>query len=145
MYVFNYEYMYQEIVLKNLAKPISSDVREDVDWLCESFGFASGNAREPISTRIIYALLEDIGKLGLSSTEELSSQLHIAPQKINYHIRSISDSGFLYRDRKHIFLRDGSVKAAVEEMRKDANRVFDKLSAIASDIDDAFGLKSRDL
>lgn len=64
-------------------------------------------------------------------------------QKVNYHPRTLIESGFLCREKRLILIRQGSVKAAVEEMRKDANRILDSLSSIAEEIDKNLGLKNR--
>jgi len=135
--------MYQHIILKHIEKPRDKLVQEDVDWMCESFGFRAGRDLDHISSKLIFSILRRIAANRRASSDMVANELHISPARVNYHVRNIIDSGFLFRDGHHIFLRAGSVKSAVEEMRKDANRIFDELSEIAEDIDGKLGFKNR--
>lgn len=45
--------------------------------------------------------------------------------------------------KRLIYLRGGSLKAAVREMRKDSERILDELENIAEEIDLMMGLKNR--
>ena len=135
--------MVQEIIIRNVQKPREQNVSHDIEWLCDSLGFMTGRDTERIMSQLIRQLLQEVGNDGSASTVELADRLGIAPQRVNYHLRGLTDSGFIYRERKLIFLREGSVKAAIEELRQDANRIFDRLSVIGEEIDTAVGLKSR--
>jgi len=135
--------MAQQIILKNLQKPKEVNVFHDIDWLGESFGFYSGRDTDRITAKLLQSMLKEIAEEEVTSTEKLSEELDIAVQKANYHLKTFIDSGFIYREKRLILIRQGSVKAAVEEMRRDANRIFDNLSLIAEEIDKALGLKNR--
>lgn len=63
--------------------------------------------------------------------------------RVNHHLRNLNDSGLLYRKKRLIYLRGGSLKAAVKEMRKDSERILDELESIAEEIDSIMGLKNR--
>jgi len=133
----------QQIILKNLQKPKEISLNEDIDWLGESFGFSCGRDTEKITSQILKSVLQEVAADGSTSTEKISDELDLEVQRVNYHLRTLVDSGFLYREKRLIFVRQGSVKAAVEEMRKDANRIFDGLSIIAEEIDKELGLRNR--
>ncbi len=135
--------MAQQIILRELQKPQEINLSEDIDWLGESFGFTAGRDTDRITAKLLQNLLEEIGREGSTSTEQLSNNMDIEVQRVNYHLRTLVDSGFICREKRLIVLRQGSVKAAVEEMRKDANRMFDNLSVIAEEIDKNLGLKNR--
>jgi hypothetical protein len=49
----------------------------------------------------------------------------------------------IYRRKRLLYLRGGSLKAAVQEMRKDSERIFDELEVMAEEIDRKMGLKNR--
>lgn len=135
--------MPQQIILKNLQRPKEVNTRRDIEWLGNSFGFCAGRDTKKITTQILQNVLEGVANQGSTSTEFISDQLNLSVQRVNYHLRTLVESGFLYREKRLIFVRQGSVKSAVEEMRKDANRIFDNLSTIAEDIDSALGFKNR--
>ncbi|MBW2989759.1 ArsR family transcriptional regulator [Candidatus Woesearchaeota archaeon] len=135
--------MHQEILLRNINKPKEADVHKDIDWLCESLGFNAGRDIEKTSSRVVHSILKDIVGGGFTSADDIARDLEIAAQRVNYHVRSLASSGFVFREKRQIFLREGSVKSSIEEMRKDANRIFDKLSVIGEQIDVCLGLKNR--
>lgn len=135
--------MTQRIVLQNVQKPVRKMLDEDVVWVCDSLGFSTGRDLESITPKTVLMLLENLRKRPGVPSELLADELAISLGRVNYHIRSLIDAGFLYRERRLIRLRAGSVRAAVEEMRKDANRIFDELAAVAEEIDSRMGFESR--
>ena len=135
--------MYQEITLRQLEKPHDKKLPADVLWVCDSFGLTSGRDLEQLSSRIFLDFLEKFSSELRVSSEALAEDLEISPARVNHHLRNLMDSGIIYRERRHILLRGGSLKGAVEEMRKDADRIFDELSDMAEEIDKNLGLKNR--
>lgn len=135
--------MPKEINLVCLKKPNKIDLMQDIEWLGNSFKFTQGRDTKNVSTKILQCLLNEISKKGNTSTEKLSIKLKMPIQKINYHLRTFISSGFIYREKKLLYIQQGSVKNAIEEMRKDANRLFDVLSDVGLDIDNKLGLKNR--
>lgn len=133
----------QEIILKNVSKPIDKDVQEDIQWVCDSFGFATGRDTNLTSIKIVSCLLEKFAEDVGVATELVAHDLMISSALVNHHVRNLMNSGLVYRERKLIFLRGGTLRSAVEEMRKDANRMFDEIALMAEEIDSAVGLKNR--
>lgn len=135
--------MVQQIILRHLEKPHIKSLEEDLLWLCNSFGFSSGRDTENTSTRIIFSLLDKLSNDEITSSEALAEDLEMKISRINHHLRNLNDSGLLYRKKRLIYLRGGSLKAAVKEMRKDSERIFDELESIAEEIDSRVGIKNR--
>lgn len=135
--------MVQQIILRNLEKPPIKSLEEDLLWFCDSFGFSSGRDIENTANRIILSLLEKLSNDRESSSESLAEDLDMKISRINHHLRNLNESGLLYRKKRLIYLRGGSLKAAVREMRKDSERILDELESIAEEIDLIMGLKNR--
>ena len=135
--------MVQEIILKNIEKPRMKSLEEDLLWFCDSFGFSSGRDIENTAKRIISSLLDKLSNEEEISSESLAEDLDIKVSRVNHHLRNLNDSGLLYRKKRLIYLRGGSLKAAVREMRKDSERIFDELENIAEEIDSIIGIKNR--
>ncbi len=135
--------MVQQIILRHLEKPHIKSMEEDLLWLCKSFGFSSGRDTENTSTRIIFSLLDKLSNDEITSSEALAEDLEIKISRVNHHLRNLNDSGLLYRKKRLVYLRGGSLKAAVKEMRKDSERIFDELESIAEEIDSRIGIKNR--
>jgi predicted transcriptional regulator len=135
--------MVHEIILRNIEKPHIKNLEEDLLWLCDSFGFSSGRDVENTATRIIFSLLDKLSNDEVISSEALAGDLNIKVSRVNHHLRNLNDSGLLYRKKRLIYLRGGSLKAAVREMRKDSERIFDELEDAAEEIDSIIGIKNR--
>ncbi len=135
--------MYRQIIIRTVKLPTQANPNKDIEWLCESFGLISGRDTEKMCQQILLTILRNVAKHGEVSAEDIAKELRIAPQRVNYHIRGLMQTGLIYREHKQIYLRDGSVKAAIEEMRSDANRLFDKMSTLAEEIDKSMGFKNR--
>ena len=135
--------MVQQIILRNLEKPRIKSLEEDFLWFCDSFGFSSGRDTESTANRIIFSLLERLSNDSESSSETLAEDLDMKISRVNHHLRNLNESGLLYRKKRLIYLRGGSLKAAVKEMRKDSERILDELESIAEEIDLMMGLKNR--
>jgi predicted transcriptional regulator len=135
--------MVQQIILRYLEKPHVKSMEDDLLWLCDSFGFSSGRDVENTATRIIFSLLDKLSNDELISSEALAGDLNIKVSRVNHHLRNLNDSGLLYRKKRLIYLRGGSLKAAVKEMRKDSERIFDELENAAEEIDFIIGIKNR--
>jgi len=135
--------MPQQIILRNLQRPNEVDVADDIEWLGNSFGFSAGRDTEKVTSRILKNVLQEVSSEGSTSTENIAEDLDLSIQRVNYHLRTLIDAGFLFREKRLIFVRQGSVKSAVEEMRRDANRIFDNLSRIGDEIDEALGFRNR--
>jgi predicted transcriptional regulator len=135
--------MVQQIILRYLEKPHVKSLEDDLLWLCDSFGFSSGRDTENTATRIVFSLLDKLSNDQMTSTEALAEDLEIKISRVNHHLRNLNDSGLLYRKKRLVYLRGGSLKAAVKEMRKDSERIFDELESIAEEIDLRIGIKNR--
>lgn len=135
--------MVQQIILRYLEKPHVKSLEDDLLWLCDSFGFSSGRDTENTATRIVFSLLDRISNDEITSSEALAEDLEIKISRVNHHLRNLNDSGLLYRKKRMVYLRGGSLKAAVKEMRKDSERIFDELESIAEEIDLRVGIKNR--
>ncbi|MDG6243678.1 MAG: winged helix-turn-helix transcriptional regulator [Methanolobus sp.] len=136
--------MPQQIILVNLEKPREKKLEEDVRWFCNSFGLSSGRDTENIATQIVLDLLEQLStKEDKISSDGIAENLDVNLSRVNHHIRNLISSGLIYRQKRALHLRGGSLKAAVLEMKKDSERIFQELEIIAEEIDERMGLKNR--
>ena len=135
--------MSQRIILNKLDKPKNKNLESDARWICESLGFSSGRDIENTSTKVIISLLENLSHEGKTSSEAIADNLDIKVSRVNYHIRNLVNSGLIYRERRLLYLRGGSLKTAIQEMRKDTDRMFAELETVAEEIDDKMGIKNR--
>ncbi|KXS43240.1 MAG: hypothetical protein AWU59_1217 [Methanolobus sp. T82-4] len=136
--------MARQILLIKLEKPREKKLEQDIHWLCNSFGLSSGRDTENLATKIVIDLLQQISEdEERVSSDKIADSLEVTPSRVNHHVRNLINAGLLYRERRRLHLRGGSLKAAVQEMRKDSERIFDELEEIAEEIDNQVGLKNR--
>lgn len=135
--------MYQELTLKNLEKPREKYIDQDIAWLCESLGLNTGRDIDQISPKIMSTFLRRFSIERAVQSEEVAQDLLITAARVNHHVRNLMDCGLVYREKKLIVLRGGSLTAAIEELRADTDRVFGRLLIIAQDVDQQLGMKNR--
>lgn len=133
----------QQIVLVSLEKPREQNLEDDIRWLCDSFGMSSGRDTENIATRVFMDMLRMLSEEDRVTSECIAGNLDVRLARVNHHLRNLIDSGMIYRRKRLLYLRGGSLKAAVQEMRKDSERIFDELEIMAEEIDRKMGLKNR--
>lgn len=134
--------MPQQIILNGLNKPTEKNIGEDIIWVGESFGLSSGRDTSDIAMQLFREILTNEQRPTISSNL-LAEELDLGIGMVNYHLRNLIDSGLFCREKRLIVLRGGSLKAAVQETRRDANRIFDKIELIAEEIDGVLGIKNR--
>ena len=74
------------------------------------------------------------------ATEEIAKSLRIESPTVNHHIRNLMESGFVLREKRRVVLRGGSLSNAIEEMKRDSDKMFERIMEVAKKIDDEFGL-----
>ena len=132
--------MQQRLILQNLPRPHKRDLIEETYWLCDTLGLSSGRDLDNLSTQIILKILENSSDYPGISSEDLGSLLEISQGRVNHHLRNLSRSGMVYRDRRLIHLRGRSLRDSIREIRRDANRIFDELETVADEIDSLVGV-----
>jgi predicted transcriptional regulator len=136
--------MYREIRIRTVQKPHRKDINDDLKWVCGSLGISSGRDTDEVSRKILIGLLKKFAEQKQPvASEDLAQELKIKQARVNHHIRNLIESGFVYRDKKRILLRGGSLKTTIQEIKKDTDRVFIELLEIAEEIDNQVGLKNR--
>ncbi len=133
--------MRQRIIIMDVNKPRDEKAKGEIKWICESLGFTSGRDIEDTSFKIMNEMLSQFRKHEIISTEEIAKSLRIESPTVNHHIRNLMETGVIFREKRKVALRGGSLSAAIDEMRRDSDRMFEKIMEVARKIDDEFGLE----
>jgi predicted transcriptional regulator len=121
--------------LNEIKKPVSSAPEYKTIWFCDTLGLSSGRDIDGLATQIITILLHQYQNGEGLSTEQLAQLLNVTSARVNHHVRNLTRTGIVYREKKLVHMRGLSLKESVRELRKDANRIFDELEEIAESID----------
>ena len=132
--------MHQRLILQRLPRPTGRDLTDEIFWLSDTLGLSSGRDVDNLSTQIILKILERSSQNSGISTEQLGELLDISSGRVNHHLRNLSRTGIVYRERRLIHLRERSLKDTIREIRRDANHIFDELEKVADEIDQISGL-----
>jgi len=133
--------MVQTIIIKSLDFPSNQKTKNEVEWICDSLGLIEGRDTENISFKVMYELLDNFSKTDMIATESIAKSLSLDSPRINHHIRSLMDSGILYREKRKIKLRGGSLTRAIQEMKRDSDKMFERLLEVSTQIDKKMNLK----
>ncbi len=133
----------RQIILKKIVPPPSDSLEQELEWVCKSLGFVSGRDIDEISLKIFETILHLLSTGNPPTSEQIARELDIARGRVNHHLRNYICSGFLLREKNRIYLRGGTLKQTILELKKDADRIFSDLLEIAEEIDQAMGIKTH--
>ncbi len=128
----------QRIIIRDIEKPREDKADDDLKWICDSLGFASGRDIEETSLKIMAELLGQFREKDVVATEEIAKSLKIEAPTINHHLRNLMETGIIIREKRKVALRGRSFSDAIEEMRRDSDRMFERILEVAKRIDEEF-------
>ena|SRR5690606_31164827 len=131
--------MKQKIIIQDIDLPKADKIKDDVKWICESLGFMSGRDTEYTSFKIMFKLLQEFRNDEIIATETIARSLRLEPPTVNHHLRNLLETGVIVREKRKVVLRGGSLSSAIEEMRRDSDRLFERVLEIAKKIDEEMG------
>lgn len=135
--------MLQEIRLKKLREVPQPTVEQDLDWLCKSLGLVTSRDKDETSARIFQLVVEAAAQKRGVTSDLLAEMTHITRGAVVHHINSFISSGIIVKEQRTYVLRTQSIKKTVEEIQKDADRIFEDLKKIAEELDQKLGLAYR--
>ncbi|NLV25602.1 MAG: winged helix-turn-helix transcriptional regulator [Methanomicrobiales archaeon] len=134
--------MHQRLTLHQIPRPLKNELTNEIYWLCDTLGLSAGRDLDNLATQIVLTILSRSEGSGISS-DELSNLLAISSSRVNHHLRNLTRSGIIYRERRLVHLRRKSLSDSIREIRRDADRIFDELEQVAEEIDKLVGVTSQ--
>jgi predicted transcriptional regulator len=135
--------MAKKILIRDLEKPSEKDIEQDIEWICECFGFFERIDREKTASSIFKKLLESrTNGAGLSSTK-LAKEASVTRAAALNHLKKMMCSGLVTKEGNEYQIRCSSLFQTVNEMHRDVDRIFEDIEEIARDIDRDVGIKYR--
>src|SRR3989338_275504 len=132
--------MRQHIVIREIDRPRSGGINDELIWLCDSLGLSSGRDIEDMSFKIMHRLLKEFKRDDIVGTERIAKALRVDSPRVNHHIRNFMEIGVVFREKRKVALRGGSLSAAIEELKRDSEKLFGKLLETAKKIDEKMRL-----
>ena len=129
--------------MRDLEKPREKSLEGDLDWICESFGFYEEIDREKTASKIFRELLNSATEAeGLTSTS-LGEGSDVTRGAALNHLKRMIASGLVVKDGNKYSLRCSSLYRTINEVRRDVDRLFEDVEAVAADIDLEMGVRER--
>lgn len=132
----------EEIRVRRLEKPLSRDPDNDINWICNAFGFSNSDKdRTPIIFReVLHASLKK-KRVGSATVSE---KLDITRGGVVYHLNHMIESGVIVRDGRAYRLRCTTLERTVDEVEEDMLRMFKRIKEVARGIDENVGVMKGD-
>lgn len=135
--------MGNQLLIRNLEKPLEKNLESDIDWICSSFGFYEDIDREKTASKIFKELINSmVERNGLTSTS-LGEDSNVTRGAALNHLKKMISAGLVIRKGNRYVLRSSSMTRTMREVRRDIDRVFEDLMDIASEIDEMMGIQKR--
>ena len=135
--------MAKKIIIRDLEKPHEKNIEQDIEWICECFGFYERIDRDKTASLIFKKLLETrINGGGLSSTI-LGEETSVTRAAALNHLKRMMCTGLIIKEGNEYQIRCSSLFLTINEMHRDVDRMFEDIEQIAKDIDENVGIKYR--
>ena len=133
----------KQFVIRKLREPTEKQLDEDIEWVCNSFGFITPRDQDKTAFKILKALIKAAkeGK-GLTS-EELTKLVEPTIGSVIYHLKKLMKAGLVVKLDSAYELRMNSLLTTIEEIEKDVSLTLASIKKIAKDIDNRVGLEHR--
>ncbi len=132
--------MANKIHIKKIRMPAPGDIREDIDFICQSFGYFSQRDKNCTAGKIFRILVKETAENseGLTS-DEIAEKLDLTRGAIVHHLNNFIEAGLVIRSNNLYRLRSSSLQKSIDEIREDMERIFNEMMKIANEIDEKLG------
>jgi predicted transcriptional regulator len=130
-----------KIVVRRVEKPFSTDIGEELDWICRSFGFFEPIDKEKTASSVFKAIVFAAEKGRPVSSTVLAQEVGMSRGSVINHLNNLIRSGLVVRQGRHYFPRSKSLFRMLEEIEEDIERVFARMKKTARQIDEEFGIQ----
>lgn len=131
--------MAYKIHLKKIRTPAPGSLTGDIDFICQSFGYFSQRDKNNTAGRIFRLLVKDTSEGEGLTSDEIAEELELSRGAIVYHLNNFISAGLVIKEKNRYRLRSQSLQKSIEEIRQDAQRIFNEMLKIAEEIDEELG------
>lgn len=131
--------MASRILIKRIEIPPAGSLKDDIDFVCRSFGYFSQRDKQDTAGRIFGLLVRKSCKSEGLTSDEIAEQLELTRGAIIHHINSFIEAGIVIRQRNLYRLRSKCLQKSLEEVKEDIDRIFAEMLKIAIEIDSQIG------
>jgi predicted transcriptional regulator len=119
------------------------NVNTELQWFGQSLGLFGERDKDKSCFRLFIELLKALRKGEALTSDQLAERLNLSRGTVIHHMHKLIDAGLVVTRNGRYILRVENLGTLIAEMKKDMNRVFEDLTAMADDLDHALGLEAR--
>ena len=131
--------MARRIIIKRIDAPPAGSLKNDIDFVCRSFGYFSQRDKQDTAGKIFRLLVKESCRSEGLTSDEIAEQLELTRGAIIHHLNSFMEAGIVIRQRNLYRLRSRCLQKSLEEVKDDLDRIFDEMLKIAREIDSQLG------
>ncbi len=132
-----------ELVIRRVEPPFSSNVQDELNWICKSFGFFEDIDREKTASSVFKEIVKTTERGKALSSTELAKRVGMSRGSVINHLNNLMSSGLIVKDGRLYFARSQSMFRTIEEIEEDIDRIFDRMKQRARLIDRRFGIRIK--
>ena len=132
-----------QFVIRKLKETTEKNLDNDIEWLCNSFGFVTLRDQDKTAFKILKALIKSAKKGKGMTSEELTEVVQPTIGSVIYHLKKLMKSGLVVKLESEYELRMNSLLTTINEIQKNVNVTLEDIKKVAKDIDDKIGLEHR--
>lgn len=129
-----------KIVVKKIEKPFSHGLDEELEWICQSFGFFEPIDRSKTASNIFRIVVVSTEKGKQVSSTQIAKKVKMSRGSVINHLNNLQRSGLIVRNGRFYLSRSRSMFRTIEEIEDDIDRIFERLKKTAREIDKEFGI-----
>ena len=129
------------IIIRRVEKPVRRDLEDELDWICQSFGFFEPIDKEKTAATIFKLLVRaaETGKPLTSS--DIAGLINMSRGSVINHLNNLIQSGLVVKGGRYYFPRSRSIYRLIKEVEDDILSTLQRMEKTAHEIDKAFGME----
>jgi len=132
-----------ELIIRKVEPPFSNSVQDELDWICQSFGFFEEIDREKTASSVFKEIVKATERNNLVTSTALAKKVGMSRGSVINHLNNLMQSGLIIKDGRFYAARSQSMFRTIEEIEEDIDRIFDKMKKRARMIDERVGIRVR--
>jgi predicted transcriptional regulator len=133
-----------KIELKRIRTPPAGSIENDIDFICRSFGYFTKRDKNNTAGRIFHFIIKKNAETSEGVTsDEIANALNLTRGAIVYHLNNFISAGLIVREKNQYRLRSHCLQKSIDDIKNDAQRIFNEMMKIAREIDEELGIFYR--
>lgn len=134
-----------KIVLRRVEKPFSDNLEDELNWICQSFGFFGPVETNEKTAASVFKEIVNASEKGKPHTStSLATTLKISRGSAINHINNLLRAGLISKEGRYYLPRSRSMFRTIKEVEEDMLRIFREMEKTAREIDKAFGIEIKE-